>query len=309
MVMFCSLSTFLNLGRFLAALTNGQLPSMRWSSFVLPQHVFDAPKVEQRYRAAPTLFLGLDYDGTLVPIAQRPEEARPSAALLARLSQLAQTSAIDVAILSGRPLAALCTLLPVPGIAYVGTHGLEVRVATGEIRCLLSAGAFTTVMARLRRDAEAIVSDHPGFLLEDKKHALALHYRLARKADQERIVAQFLATVRAYQCKGVAVEVLHGKEVVEVRPVGVNKGKAVQLLLAHGNNAALPLYLGDDATDEDAFRVVNGRGGLSILVADPPRRTAARYYLRNPEEVFRFLTRLLSFRQQCKQTGRPATSV
>jgi trehalose-phosphatase len=71
----------------------------------------------------------------------------------------------------------------------------------------------------------------------------------------------------------------------------------------------VPLYLGDDVTDEDAFQVVNSRGGLSILVADPPRRTAARYYLRNPEEVFRFLTRLLSLRQQCKQTNRPAPSV
>jgi trehalose-phosphatase len=163
----------------------------------------------------------------------------------------------------------------------------------------MPAGAFTTIMARLRRNLGPIVASDPGFLLEDKRYALALHYRQAQPETSERGVARFLAAVLEFQRKGVALEVLHGKKVVEVRPVGVSKGKAIQYLLRHQGNTTLPFYLGDDATDEDAFRIVNGRG-LTVLVTDSPQRTAARYYLRSPQEVFDFLSHLLSLRQSTK---------
>jgi trehalose-phosphatase len=265
-------------------------------SLLVPRYALTSPEVEALCSSAPKLWLGLDYDGTLVPIAPRPEEARPTPAVLALLSQFAQTPSVEVAVLSGRPLPDLCALLPVPGIVYAGTHGLEIRMTSGETQSLLPAGAFSTVMARLRQEAQLMVAGKPGFLVEDKRHALALHYRLAREDEGERVVAQFLAFIRAYQGRGVALEVLRGKKVIEVRPVGVNKGKAVQFLLGSGSKATLPLYLGDDVTDEDAFRVLTGRG-LTILVADPPRRTAAQYYLSNPEEVSCFLSRMLRLRQ------------
>ncbi len=271
-------------------------------SLLLPQHVFSTPDIEARCRTAPQLFLALDYDGTLVPIAPRPEEARPTPALLVLLSQLAQTPRVKVAVVSGRLLAELCALLPVQGISHVGTHGLEMRTATGETRRPIPAGASTTVMARLRRDVESIVTGHPGVLLEDKQLTLALHYRLAQPEGEEQVVAQFLSVVQKYQRKGVALEVIRGKKVVEVRPVGANKGKAVRFLLAQENTATLPLYLGDDTTDEDAFQALEGLG-LTILVADPPRRTAARYYLKNPEEVFCFLACVLNLRQAAEQVG------
>lgn len=283
-------------GCFLAAQIAEYLMPKTLSSFLLPRHVLASPIVEALCQTAPRLLLCLDYDGTLVPIAPRPEEARPTPTLCTLLAQLARTPSVEVAVVSGRPLTDLCALLPVPGITYVGTHGLEIRTATGEMHSLMSAGASTTVMARLRQDLEVIISSRSGLLLEDKRHALALHYRLAGQADGEQAVAQFLAAVRAYQCRGVAVEVLQGKRVVEVRPVGVNKGKAVQSLLGYRNNTILPLYLGDDATDEEAFRVLNGHG-VGILVADPLRRTAAEYYLKDSAEVSSFLFRLLSLRQ------------
>jgi len=265
------------------------------SSFLLPRHVFASPMVEALCQTAPRLLLCLDYDGTLVPIAPRPEKARPTPTLCTLLAQLARTPSVEVAVVSGRPLTDLCSLLPVPGLTYVGTHGLEIRTATGEVHSLMSAGAFTMVMARLRHDLEVMISGRSGLLLEDKRHALALHYRLAGQEDGEHAVGQFVAAVRAYQRRGLAVEVLHGKKVVEVRPIGVNKGKAVQSLLGHRDNTVLPLYLGDDVTDEDAFRVLSSHG-VRILVADPPRRTAAQYYLKDSAEVSSFLFRLLSLR-------------
>jgi trehalose-phosphatase len=155
---------------------------------------------------------------------------------------------------------------------------------------------FTSMMTRVRQDLETLISGRSGFLLEAKPHALTLHYRLAGKEDGERMVAQVVATVRGYQCRGVPLEAFRGKRGVEVRLVGVNKGEVVQALLRDRENTVLPLYLGDDPTDEDAFRALNGHG-LSILVADPPRRTAARYYLKDSAEVLSFLSFVLRLRQ------------
>jgi trehalose 6-phosphate synthase/phosphatase len=109
-------------------------------------------------------------------------------------------------------------------------------------------------------------------------------------------MAQFLAAVRWYQGKGIPLEVIQGNRVVEVRPLGVNKGKAVQALLEPGDSTTLVLYIGADLTDEDTFRVLNARG-LIVLVANPLRSTAAQYYLRDPEEVECFLSGVLSLRQ------------
>jgi trehalose-phosphatase len=141
-----------------------------------------------------------------------------------------------------------------------------------------------------------MLTGRSGFFLEDKHYALALHYCLMRPEEAEWAVATFLSAVQAYQRKGIMLEVFHGKEVVEVRPLGVNKGKAIQSLLTLTNTAALFVYLGDETTDEDTFRTMNGHG-LTIAVADPPGHTAARYYLQNFQQVSCFLTRLLILRQ------------
>jgi trehalose 6-phosphate phosphatase len=290
-------STSLSSGCFLDAFTRGQLGPTAWSSFVLPQHALSTPDVEVQCRIARQLLLALDYDGTLVPIASHPAEARPAPALLALLSQLAQAPGVEVVVVSGRPLAELHTLLPVPGLVYLGTHGLERRFATGKTRRLIPTGAFTAVTAIgcLQRDMTNMLTGRPGFFLEDKCCALALHYQLACPEEAERAVAKFLAAVQVYQRQGITLEVLHGKKVVEVCPLGVNKGKALQSLLTLRNTAAFPVYLGDDATDEDAFRTLDSRG-LTIVIADPPGRTAARYYLQNPAQVSCFLARVLSLR-------------
>lgn len=296
-----SQSSFLSSRCFFDYLWSGQLVSMTAAPSLLPQHVETASEMVTQCAAAPRVFVALDYDGTLVPLAPRPEDARPTSTVLNLLSRLVQTPGVSVAIVSGRPLADLRALLPVPEMAYIGTHGLEVCTAGGEVTSLLPPGAFSTVLTLLRIQTEHLVAGVPGVFVENKGQAFALHYRLARPETAERVVAQFLVAVRSYQAKGVTLEVLHGKKVVEVHPVGVNKGKAVQFLLQSCDHATLPLYIGDDATDEHVFRVLHRRG-VTILVADPPRRTAAQYHLRNPEEVWRFLTRLLDARN----TARPA---
>lgn len=264
-------------------------------SVFMSQHASITTDVETRCQAAARLLVCLDYDGTLVPIAARPEDARPTSTVFRLVSQLVQAPDIEVAIVSGRPLATLRALLPIPGVSYVGTHGLEVCTGTGEFLSFLPPGAFSTILTQLRMQAENLITDVPGVFVENKGQAFALHYRLAQPEIERQLVAEFLSLVRGYQGKGIALEVLQGKKVLEVHPVGVNKGKAVQFLLQSYDHTILPLYIGDDATDENAFRVLNKRG-VTILVADPPRRTSAQYLLRNPEEVWHFLTRLLALR-------------
>lgn len=93
----------------------------------------------------------------------------------------------------------------------------------------------------------------------------------------------------------LALEILYGKKVVEVRPIGINKGNALRTFLAAASPMTLPIYIGDDQTDEEAFQFLDGRG-ITILVADRPRPTAAHYLLSNPREVLRFLASLRTLR-------------
>ncbi|MBI3301081.1 MAG: trehalose-phosphatase [Deltaproteobacteria bacterium] len=246
------------------------------------------------YRSA-SLFLCTDYDGTLVPIAQRPHEAQPGSRLLSLLSDLVQSPGMEVAVVSGRPVAELRTLLPLSGLWYVGLHGLEMLTPRGKKHLLTSTAATDMIIRRLQEKMQQIVATAPGCVLEDKGHTLALHFRLACQSDAVRVTGKFLADVQAYQKKGVALQTIRGKKVIEVRPLAANKGKALSVLMQ--SKQTCPIYLGDDETDEEAFGALNHRG-ITVLVADPPRPTAARFYLRSPAEVEEFFLLLLRLRRQ-----------
>lgn len=263
---------------------------------VMPRYIFSAPQLEDLIKVAPRLFLGLDYDGVLAPIAPRPEEARPTKGICLLLAQLSHLPAVEVSVISGRTIADLSVLLPIPDLTYIGTHGLIIRTASGESISLLPPDAFAAELVPLRQEVEAMIINQPGCYLEDKGQVLALHYRLAPSKTGEQVMRQFAAAVAEYQQKGCALDLIHGSKVIEVRPRGINKGKAIQLLLKREEHTTLPVYIGDDTTDEDAFIALQNRG-ITILVADPPRSTAARYYLKNSEEVLRFLSRVLGVRR------------
>ena len=234
------------------------------------------------------LLLCLDYDGTLVPIAARPEDARPTPAVFDLLTRLASAPGIMLTIVSGRPVAELSTLLPVPGLTLIGTHGLEIRTPNGNVSQMLPVGAFMPAIARMQREVRQLIRDKDGFILEDKRQALALHYRLADPQEAAQIVSRIQALLRRYQRNGLALELLHGKKVVEIRPVGLNKGKAVAALLQQTGRSVFPIYVGDDTTDEDAFQVLADRG-LSILVSNVARPTTRSLLRRRPTESVRVI--------------------
>ena len=233
----------------------------------------------------PVLFL--DYDGTLTPIVARPDLAVLAQSVRSTLTALADRW--SVAIVSGRDRADVQRLVGIDNLIYAGSHGFDIRGP--ELRSEHGA-SFLVDLDNVEQQLRQTLASFDGALLERKRYSLAVHVRgLAPSAATavESVVDAALSR-HARLRKGT------GKMVFELLPrLDWNKGKAVLHILETlrpAGTAALPIYIGDDRTDEDAFIVLAGRG-IGILVAESPRETAAYYTLRDPDEVNSFLRRLL----------------
>jgi trehalose 6-phosphate phosphatase len=238
------------------------------------------------------MLLALDFDGTLAPIVQRPEDARPLPGAVAAIERLRRDSRTRVAIVSGRGLEDARARVGVPDLYYAGNHGLEIE-GPGVRREHAEALSARPALERCAERMRARLGHVEGVQVEDKGLTLSIHFR--RVADPA--VGESAAREAVAACAGEPlVRVTSGKMVVEVRPaVDWHKGRAteflIETLLGDAHDAPV-LFIGDDRTDEDAFRVVAGRGG-GVIVADPPdANTAAIARVRSPEEVVRLLEAL-----------------
>jgi trehalose-phosphatase len=253
-------------------------------------------RILSRWDEGRALLLLLDYDGTLVPICSRPEDARPSGDLLQIISDLAEWPDIRIAILSGRPLKEVRAFLPLEGIFRVGCHGAEMEGPGGWSREVIERDEFREITASFRERAEDRIGEVEGAFLEDKGMALAVHTRLASREGAAGLLVD-LADLRDATIPPGAVDTVRGKEVWEIRPRGVHKGGAVDTILeALDVRDPLPVAFGDDRTDGDAFRAVEGRG-ISILVG--PGWTGARADVRipGPGAVLALLREILAWRK------------
>ena len=226
--------------------------------------------------------LFLDIDGTILDMARTPEAVVVPPELPAALERLRDRLDGALALVSGRSLALIDTLFLPFRPAAVGCHGAEVRGAQGRVTEL--APPIPDTVRALFRELAGL---YPGLLLEDKVHALALHYRQAPQAwpELEAIMERNQTLFRAEQ-----VSILHGKAVIDARPVGVDKGAGVRALMATTPFAGrIPLFGGDDTTDLDVFRVLPQLGGEGFSVGK--RFPGARYLFDNPASVRHWLTR------------------
>lgn len=223
--------------------------------------------------------LFLDFDGTLVELAETPDAIRVPSALAPMLGRLRARLAGRLAIVSGRSLADLERHLPLHDIAFSGSHGLELRLADGT-RLPLSVPVG---LEGARAEVERFAGAHDGLIVEGKPAGIALHYRRAPQLEAD--VRAFMAAVAA--AHGFSLQA--GKMVAELRVEGANKGDAVRAFMTEPPFAgAVPVFVGDDQTDEHAFAAVAALRGAGVLVG-PARTTAAAYRLESVAAVAQWL--------------------
>jgi trehalose 6-phosphate phosphatase len=209
-----------------------------------------------------------DFDGTLVEIAPTPDAVVVPQTLIDTVIELRQLSKGAVAVVSGRGIDSIDGFLGMPDLPVAGLHGAERRDANGDV---VRLGFNDERLLRMERVLADVVMDNPGMLLEIKGASLALHYRNAPVAEP---VARE-ATKRLVAEHADAFVLQPGKMVYEIKPKNVDKGRALAAFLDELPFAGrLPVFVGDDLTDEKGFAVVNARGGLSIKIG--AGETAAR---------------------------------
>lgn len=218
-------------------------------------------RVSEHLFPSPDWALFLDVDGTLLNLAETPEAVEVSDHLRDVLTRLRPTFRGAVALISGRRIEDLDRLFAPLQLPAAGLHGLEHRDTQGNVRLL----GETEMLSPLRGPLREFSAKHDGVLLEDKGRTLALHYRQAphMESQSRRLVAN-LAGRHADN-----LLVIDGKMVLEIKPRLSDKGAALRSFLDECPfRGRCPVFIGDDVTDEDAFRAVNGLGGYSIRVGD-----------------------------------------
>ncbi len=229
----------------------------------------------------PVLLVATDYDGTIAPIVDDPDQARPDREAVVALRMLAALPQTHVAVISGRALADLARLAGMPeDVHLVGSHGSEFDL---DYAAALSADA-RTLRARVAEELASIADGADGLALEHKPASVALHYRRARPEHAEDAVQAAVDGPGAIE----GVYTRHGKQVVEFSVVSTSKGDAFDVI-RHRCGAAAAIFLGDDRTDEDAF--VRMRGP-DVGVKVGPGDTAAPFRVDGPTDVARLLARL-----------------
>ncbi|XP_027361442.1 probable trehalose-phosphate phosphatase F [Abrus precatorius] len=259
----------------------------------------------------------LDYDGTLSPIVDDPDCALMSEAMRATVRSMARY--FPTAIISGRSRDKVFDLVKLTELYYAGSHGMDIigpfRQTPSnnlpncvkstdhqgkEITLFQPAREFLPMIDEVFRTLVEITEDIKGAKVENHKFCVSVHYRNVEENNWSTIGQRVHDVLKNYP----RLRSTHGRKVLEVRPViDWNKGKAVEFLLESlGLNDwddVLPIYIGDDKTDEDAFKVLHeGNRGCGILVSSTKKESNAFYSLRDPTEVMKFLQLLVNWKRQ-----------
>ena len=246
------------------------------------------------------ILLLLDFDGTLAEIAPRPEEAvlRPGNAVL--LDALARHPKCTVGVISGRALADVSHRVGVPGLVYAGNHGLEIA-GPGLQYLHPGAAAALPAIAPAAAELQTALADVPGAFVENKTLTLTVHYRLTPEEYRHAAASAFHAAARPLVAAGLC-RVTAAKSALELRPaVDWDKGRALTLIRSRLAPRAYPIYIGDDATDEDAFRAAQAVGGAGVFVGPAGAETCARWRLDTPADVTAALANLLRGLPSCNE--------
>ena len=244
-----------------------------------------------------TVLLFLEYDGTLVPRTGSSSHVKMSPTTKKILRTLLSLGGVKTAVVSSRPLAELKRRVGISGLIYVASHGLEIEEPT--LRFIHPhAASAKKLMEKLRERLKKTMKAFPLVHVEDRTFSLSVHYgRLAQdKIDRARAV--FFRTVRPYLGSSQII-VKEGRKAWEVRPAARwNKGTTIVWfygkVLAHSSGKVLPIYLGGDSVDEDAFYSIKPLGIGVKMIEQAEEGSAASHFLRSPKEVLAFLKQVVS---------------
>jgi len=225
--------------------------------------------------------LFLDFDGTLVALAPTPEAIEIPSALAPLLEDLRDQLGGALAVVSGRQIDAIDRFLAPLRLPVAGEHGVQRRDSAGRTQEQRPPDLTPILDA-----ANELARVHEGLLVERKHAAIALHYRLA---------PQLEAVCRDAMSRAIAgrpqLELMHGKFVFEIKPSGVNKGTAITAFMSEAPFAGrVPVFAGDDTTDETGFAIVQPRGGIAIKVGSGP--SIAQHRLESPRAVYEWLVQM-----------------
>ncbi|CAA7401708.1 unnamed protein product [Spirodela intermedia] len=249
----------------------------------------------------------LDYDGTLSPIVDDPEVAFMSEAMREAVRDVAQY--FPTAIVSGRCKDKVFGFVQLAELYYAGSHGMDIQGPEASIGSKCTRGSKSVLfqpasefLLMIDEVYKALVEKTkaiPGAKVENNRFCVSVHFRCVDEKRWVGLAEQVGSVLKGYP----KLRVTQGRKVLEIRPsIKWDKGKALEFLLDSlgfaDSEDVLPVYIGDDRTDEDAFKVLRERGqGFGILVSKIPKDTSASYSLREPLEVMEFLKRLVDWKR------------
>jgi trehalose-phosphatase len=253
----------------------------------LPSALDKIPAIKKPAAAKSFIGVFLDYDGTLTPIVRRPEDAVLAESMRDILRWLSERC--TVAVISGRGLEDIRERVKIDNIYYAGSHGFEIAGPGGWNEEYEKAVDFLPVLDQAEGKLRDAFDGISGIQIERKRYSIAVHYRRVAAQDHDEVNRR-IQTAR--QEHGQKLRISSGKCVYDFQPkIDWNKGKALDWVLRTAfmqPDEVFPLYIGDDITDEDAFRAIGNRG-IGIVVRDEKRPTEADYALDSTDEVGRFL--------------------
>lgn len=261
------------------------------------EYLFEAwDSIARRFKSADHVLLISDYDGTLTPIVDKPELAILFPEIKKLLRTLVKNRRYTVGVVSGRALPDLKSKIGLDGIIYAGNHGLEIE-GFGSSFLEPLAEEMRPFLGMLNQALSATLRGIKGVFVEDKGLSLSVHYRMVKGTEEKRVTDAFERITDPLQVMG-KIRITRGKKVYEIRPpVDWDKGKAIAWLISKSKDFSrkgrvLPVYLGDDLTDEAGFKLINKSNGISIFVGGESFPSVARYFLKSPKEVAQFMKML-----------------
>nr|KJB49173.1 hypothetical protein B456_008G104600 [Gossypium raimondii] len=268
------------------------------SALEMFEQIIDASKGKQ-------IVMFLDYDGTLSPIVEDPDRAFMSKKMRKTVRKLAKC--FPTAIVSGRCRDKVYKFVKLAELYYAGSHGLDIKgpekrsksKSDGESVLFQPASEFLPMIDEVYKQLVDTTKSTPGAKVENNKFCLSVHFRCVDEKKWSELAQQVRSVLKEYP----KLRLTQGRKVLEIRPtIKWDKGKALEFLLESLGFAnctdVFPVYIGDDCTDEDAFKILRDRGqGFGILVSKFPKETSASYSLQEPDEVMDFLRRLVEWKQ------------